>query len=308
MRFSLLLRSLPFLPAPYGEVHPQPEYVGYDLPRPRFVRTITVLTFVTPSPSASPIPISSQSQTVTSYIPELTVCPVSSNTGSPVVKRQPLPTAPTFQFPNVSTTAELTPSCTVRYSPTITPICYITLTPLGGIPIIVSDCTQSIAFKTDYGFYMPANATAILVPTTYLAPWNSLISGVPKGLIQASICPSSLPCLTLTETWFTEVFEAATTSISTININTVITGPHEILIPPSIILTIAGPTPSTISMSTTVAVPSAFASTIIIQDTLYSGAPTTTYSSDEPKYTTVYATSTSTRYITLAMTETGAAH
>ena len=246
MRYPLwlLLRSLPSVPAPYGQLEPQSGYVGYGLPKPQFSRrdnissnttsismniptsTITVLTFVTPSPSGSPIPITSQSQTVTSYIPKLTACPISSSvSGSSFARRQLQPSAPTFHFPNLSTTAEPKPSCSVLYSPTVTPICYTTLTPLGDIPITVSDCTQSVAFKTDYGLYTPANATSpVVVPTTYIAPWDSVISGAPKGLVEASICPLNWPCTTLTETWYTQIFEAATTSVSTVDINTVVTG------------------------------------------------------------------------------------
>ena len=248
MRYPFLLRGLPFLSVPYGPDDSQPGDVGYDLPRPQFVRrgsastvtaasissniptsTITIVTFLTPSPSASPIPITLQSQTVTSYIPKLTACPISSPViESSLVRRKLQPSASasasTLLFSNLSTTAEPQPSCSVLYSPIVTPICHTTLTPLGGVPITVSDCTQPIAFKTDYGLHTPANATAVLVPTTYLAPWNSVISGVPKGLVEAVICPLNLPCTTMTETWYTQTFEAATTSISTVDINTALIG------------------------------------------------------------------------------------
>ena len=245
MRVSIFLESLLFLPLSFAGASAELADLFHDSPKPQFIRranvsttteettttrasfttTITVLTFVTPSPSASAIAITSQSQLVTSYIPQLTACPITTY-GPPLPKRQvPHSSGPIYSYSNSSRpTTKPFPSCSVLYSPTITPICHTTLTPLGGIPTTITACDQNIAFKTDYGFYYPSNGTVELVPTTYVAPWNSVTTGVPAGTVLAYVCPSGGTCTEYAETWYTEVFQATETSMSTVDINTVVTG------------------------------------------------------------------------------------
>ncbi|KAL9120241.1 MAG: hypothetical protein Q9187_003207 [Circinaria calcarea] len=220
---------------PFAQASAELGNLFHDSPRPQFIRranvstiteettttraslttTITALTIVTPSPSASAIAITSQSQLVTSYIPQLTACPIVTY-GSPLAKRQiPHISGPIYSYSNSSrSTTKPSPSCSVLYSPTVTPICHTTLTPLGGIPTTITACDQNIAFKTDYGHYYPSNGTVGLVPTTYVAPWDGVITGVPTGAVLAYVCPSGEACTEYAETWYTEVFQATETSMT----------------------------------------------------------------------------------------------
>ena len=241
MRLLLALRSLPFLPV--KQALPQPTDLIYDNPRHQFVRranssfvsgstvdnpfttTVTILTFVIPSPSAPAIPITSQSQIITSYIPKLTVCPISSYGAEAWYGKRQEPTSPSASYSsNYSISATPAPSCSVLYSPTILPICHSTLTPLGGILITVTACSQKIAFRTDYGSYTSMNGSIELVPTTYMAPWEKVITGVPKGFVEAAVCPQNGVCTTITESWYTDVFGAASTTSSVVDVSTVLSG------------------------------------------------------------------------------------
>lgn len=355
MRLPLLLQYLLFLLFRFGEASPElvdpPHESGPQLIRranistitqqttttgATLTTTITVLTFLIPSPSAAAIPITSQSQLVTSYVPQLTACPITTY-AFPFAKRQALyVSGPTYSYSNISRpmTASAPPSCSILYSPTVTPICHTTLTPLGSIPSVITACDQSIAFQTDYGFYYPSNGPVELVPTTYVAPWDSVITGAPLGTVIASFCPSGGACTTYAETWYPEIFQATATSMSTVDINTVVTGvshpsillyspfkpsftklnekqPIELLIPPSQTLTIPSATITTVSVSTTFPVETTFASTIIIQDT-YLASPTGTMVREGVQEgngkggltTTVHLTSTSTRFVTLEAVST----
>ena len=251
MRLLLAIRSLPFLPIKFGQVPPQEAAdLIHGSPRPQFARrasvstitesitdppittTITVLTFVTPSPSAPAIPITSQGQIVTSYVPKLTVCPiVSYGAEQPYKKRQEQTSSSAYYFSNLSMSLPPSPSCSILYSPTISPVCHTTLTPLGGIPITVTACSQKIAFRTDYGLYTSLNGSVELVPTTYIATWDSAITGVPTGLVEAAVCPQDGTCTTFTESWYTDVFGAVSTTSTVVDISSVLTGVSTQIIP-----------------------------------------------------------------------------
>ena len=263
MRLSLALRSLPFLPMPYGQAAPQPgnpvdhpqerrldrSAVASTIAQPLFgnlsTTTITVLTFVTPFPSAPAIPITSQSQVVTLYTPELTVCPIQSTHQSSATagatrlsgtiplntlpkalvfgKRQAKTIALSYSFSNFSTNTSPTPSCSTLYSSTITPICYTTLTPLGGIPILATACDQNITFSTDIDV-TTVNSRVGLFTTKYAAPWQSLVAGVPTGLVEAAVCNESGSCSTSYESWGVQTTEISRTVVKTVDINTVVSG------------------------------------------------------------------------------------
>ena len=192
----------------------------------------TLLTQFTPSPGASVTAITSQSQIVTSYVPQLTACPLAFNSTPYYEKRQVPRTTPSqnssstiiipfFPFPIPTRT---TGPCSTLYSPTVTPICYSAITPLGGVPVTVTDCTQKIAFSTTHGLYDSPNGTAEEVATTYYANWNRVVTGVPLGLVDAVLCPQTSSCTTITESWYTEVVETTTISTSSINVNVALSG------------------------------------------------------------------------------------
>ena len=269
MRFLSVLRSLPFLPVPYGQAPPQPANLdyrsspdaaihAYQLMRRANLTTVTlsnsnasvtttmtVLTFITPSPSAAPIPITSQSQLITSYIPSFTICPnpllapsgvpplYSNASGSPPLytnaslstatlpKRQASGSFPPIYQNTTSAPNATTPACSTIYSPTITPICHTTLTPLGGIPIPILACDQPITFSTDHGYTTTTAIPSIQNQTTYyIAPWASLLNGVPDDVVDALIC--SLPangtaeaCTTVHQSWSISTKEIPAAEIMT---------------------------------------------------------------------------------------------
>ncbi|MCJ1356706.1 MAG: hypothetical protein MMC33_006701 [Icmadophila ericetorum] len=294
MHLSRLLPFLPFLSIANGRVAPMQlgkAPLKEENLSPANVTTITVydsdpfetiniLTIVTPSPGAGETLITAQSQIATSYVPQLTACPLAFNSTPYYYKRQaprtaaspnvldPLATFPFYPLPPFPTSIG---PCSTLYSPTITPICYSTITPLGGVPSVVTDCTQKIAFSTNYGLYNPLDGTAEEVATTYFADWNRVITGVPLGLVDAVLCPPTTSCTTITESWYTEIIETTSASSSTINVNIALTGPQEVLIPPYFTFTITGTDPATISLSTTIAIPQIAFSTLLIQETLTTG-------------------------------------
>ncbi|KAL1301600.1 hypothetical protein AAFC00_005830 [Neodothiora populina] len=131
-----------------------------------------VLTFVTPSPHAIPVPITTQSQTVTSFIPQYTLCELPPGPEASVMTTPTLTTAPykNFTVPKPSSTK----SCTTIYSPTISMVCATVLTGLVD-RYSVTACNQYITFSTNYGYalvtptlvitYVPLNATTVAGPT-----------------------------------------------------------------------------------------------------------------------------------------------
>ena len=247
MRFTIALQCLLLLSIAYARVplgkSPRHQVFGAAPPANVSTATVTIsifeplgfptlLTQFTPSPGAPITGITTQSQIVTSYVPQLTACPLAFNSTPYYEKRQVPRTTPPqnssntiiipfFPFPIPTRT---TGPCSTLYSPTVTPICYSAITPLGGVPITVTDCTQKIAFSTTRGLYGPANGTAEDVATTYFANWNRVVTGVPLGLVDAVLCPQTSSCTTITESWYTEVVETTTISTSSINVNVALSG------------------------------------------------------------------------------------
>lgn len=186
-----------------------------------------VLTFVTPSPGATPVAITQQSQLVTSFVPQYTLCelpPVAEVFASSF----PTLTVSTAPYANASYTVSIptgTGSCTTLYTPTETMVC---ATVLDGIATkyTVSECSQDITFSTDYGYILAtptpgsslngtntglngtlasvnatttlpdANSLALITPAPtvqtltsyYLAPWQDLTTAGPPGEVDMKIC------------------------------------------------------------------------------------------------------------------------
>ena len=133
------------------------EYVPTMGPPPSIPASTTsapnVLNYITPSPGASPVAVTAQSQIVTSYIPQYTLCelpPIEFFSISPV----PSAVATTAPYRNYSISIpEGNGTCTTIYEPTITMVCATTLTGLVE-RWTVSNCAQDLTFSTDYGYVL----------------------------------------------------------------------------------------------------------------------------------------------------------
>ena len=194
--------------------------------------TITVYTVVTPSPEASPITITRQNQWITSFQPQLVLCPLAGPdvalraTPTPV-KRQLLAPSYIYNTSSVLPGTAVATVCSTIYSPTLTPICHSTLQPLGGLPITITDCTQDITFSTDHGLASGSGNHAgrtELLTTKYHARWSSVTTGVPKATVTADVCRSNGDCTTYLERWGTRALEAVSTRTSTIRVSEVVSG------------------------------------------------------------------------------------
>ncbi|KAK3702127.1 hypothetical protein LTR37_015102 [Vermiconidia calcicola] len=129
-----------------------------------------VLTYITPSPGATPVAVTEQSQIVTSYIPQFTLCdlpPVGFVSISPLPLSARPTTAPYHNYSVMIRTG--TGECTVIYDPTITMVCATTLTALVD-KYTVTNCHQDLTFSTEYGF-------VLVTPTP--APESSAVLGLP---------------------------------------------------------------------------------------------------------------------------------
>lgn len=110
-----------------------------------------ILTYITPSPGASPVAITEESQIVTSYIAQYTLCELPPKAFFPITPATSATTAPyrnySISIPPGSGT------CTTIFSPTRTMVCATTLTGLVQ-KYTVTNCAQDIAFSTEYGFVL----------------------------------------------------------------------------------------------------------------------------------------------------------
>lgn len=184
-----------------------------------------ILTFITPSPGASPVAITEESQIVTSYVAQFTLCELPPKAFFPLTLT-PSTIATTAPYRNYS--VSIPPgsgTCTTIYSPTRTMVCATTLTGLVQ-KYTVSNCAQDITFSTEYGFVLAlptatgsapigssssvstfdlsltsASATSssgsaliTAVPTVqrlttyYLAPWQSVTAGLAPEDVELKVC------------------------------------------------------------------------------------------------------------------------
>jgi hypothetical protein len=186
-----------------------------------------ILTFITPSPGASPVAITEESQIVTSYVAQFTLCELPPKAFFPVTL-SPSTIATTAPYRNYS--ISIPPgngTCTTIYSPTRTMVCATTLTGLVQ-KYTVTNCAQDITFSTEYGFVLarPTEASnaslssdVLSIPTTasvsdlglsatsssasalitaaqtvqrlttyYLAPWQAVTAGLSPEEVQLKVC------------------------------------------------------------------------------------------------------------------------
>lgn len=226
------------------------------------------LTFITPSPGASPIAVTEQSQIVTSYVPEFTLCELPPKAFFPVTLN-PSTVATTAPFRNYSASIPSgSGTCTTIFSPTETMVCATTLTGLVQ-KYTVSNCAQDITFSTEYGYVLAlptaasnfsvvaanisdlgltsASATATsfsalitAVPTVqslttyYLAPWQSITAGQAPAEVLLKICASygngTEECIKQYEVWHTSLLTETATRTTSVNISTTIHGLSQVII------------------------------------------------------------------------------
>ncbi|KAK5113143.1 hypothetical protein LTR85_010961 [Meristemomyces frigidus] len=229
-----------------------------------------VLALITPSPGASPVAVTKQSQIVTTYVPQFTLCelpPIEFFSASPMPSASRPTTAP---YRNYS--ISIPPgngTCTTIYSQTETMVCDTTLTDLV-TTYPVTNCAQEITFSSQYGYqlvtptpmsnltvnatyplpngtYASANAThpvgtAMITPaptiqtltTYYLAPWQELTAATAPGDVIKKVCQTlangTEECITEYQVWHTSLVTKIATSTLSLNISTTIAGPSQIIV------------------------------------------------------------------------------
>lgn len=216
-----------------------------------------ILTIITPSPGASPVTVTKQSQIVTSFIPQFTLCDLPPVGFLPVSRPTTIPsTAPFRNF-----TMTIPPgngSCTTLYSPTATMVCATNLSDLT-TTYTVSTCPQDITFSTQFGYVLAtptaaANLTAnsttgaygnssalitaapsIRTLTTYfIAPWQQLTTAGPPEDVDLKVCAilanGTENCIREYQIWKTSLLTINATSTVSVNFSTTIAGPSQLIV------------------------------------------------------------------------------
>lgn len=241
---------------------------------PAIVTPAPVLTTVYPSPGASPLTITSQSQLITSFVPQFTLCELPPVAFFPIT---PVPSATHTTAPYLNYSASIPTgngTCVTFYSPTRSMVCATVLTDLT-TTYTVSQCSQDITFSTQYGYTLVQPTTTQTVPVTlsstvslstitpppsiqtlttyYLAPWQDLTRAGPPGDVDYKICQmlanGSESCVLEYYKWKTSLLTISYMTTTSINITTTIPGPSQLLVE-TFVANITG-TVSAFSMSTT---------------------------------------------------------
>jgi hypothetical protein len=215
-----------------------------------------------PSPDASAVEITSQSQVVTSYLPEMTWC-----VGPPVAYAAVSRKAP---YLNDSNEYEIitagTPRCETVYVPTATTVCATTLTGIAS-KITVSECDQKVTFSSECGLTLeiptPVTSDSSLITpapivkrmsTYWIAPWQSLTAGKAPSDVDIKVCTvqkdESLECLFYREVWEVFVVTKTVTTHREVHLATTVTGPGTLIV--ETLTAIITDTVETIDLSTTI--------------------------------------------------------
>lgn len=171
-----------------------------------------ILTLVTPSPGGKPIAITKQSQIITSYIPQFTLCelPPIAN-----VFATPIPTTTTAPYKNFTTSVPTgNGTCTTVYSSTISMVCATVLTGLAD-KYTVSRCDQKVTFSSQFGYVLvtprPVVTTvfpSVVVPAASAVPYPTVsvpsvsVPGVAESVlpvVDKVDLPSSVPSASVAE-------------------------------------------------------------------------------------------------------------
>lgn len=216
-----------------------------------------VLAIITPSPGASPVQVTKQSQIVTSYIPEYTLCDLPPVGFFHVSRPSTIPSTAPFQNYSV-TIPPGNGSCTTIFKETATMVCATTLTDLT-TTYPVTKCAQDITFSTEYDFVLVtptahanstgnwtastySNSSALVTPapsirrlTRYLlAPWQQLTTAGPPQDVDIKVCAKlsngTENCIREYQVWKTSLVTTNETSTTSVNFTTEIAGPSQLII------------------------------------------------------------------------------
>jgi hypothetical protein len=222
--------------------------------------TRIIYSIVFPSPDAAPIEVTSQSQVLTSYIPQMAWC-----NAAPLVM-VPVSTAP---YPNASTIFTRmisgTDSCETVYAPVVTTVCATTLTGLAS-KVTITACNQEVTFSSECGFALetptPITSNASLITpaptikksfTYWFAPWQSLTAGETPSDVDVKICTllddGDLECSRYQEVWEVVMVTKTITTTRPIGFTATISGPGTLIV--ATLHTVLADVTETISLSTT---------------------------------------------------------
>lgn len=211
--------------------------------------TPSILILITPSPGAPPIAVTSQSQVVTTYVPQLTLCVLPTPTHAGIFS--------STRFYNTSravATPALGTDCTTIYIATPTTVCATTLTGIA-TQYTVSRCDQDITFSSQYGYSLVtptisarANATGPSLNTSAITPaptvhtyttfwaaqWQALSTIGTTQDIDVEVCDSldsgARQCVQLREIWSTELVTITSTTSTHIELETTLYGPSQLVL------------------------------------------------------------------------------
>lgn len=172
-----------------AEIEERQAYPPIDAPQTSVPASTTAsaeaLTYITPSPGASPVAVTKESQIVTSYVPQFTLCELPPVGFVSVPPPSVSASAATTSYKNYSVTIpEGNGTCTTIYEPTITMVCATTLTALVD-KYTVTNCAEELTFSTEYGY-------VIVTPTATPAPVVSSVASSTASL-SANVSHSLLP-------------------------------------------------------------------------------------------------------------------
>jgi hypothetical protein len=217
----------------------------------------SVLTVITPSPGASLVEVTSQSQIVTSYIPQFTLCDLPPVGFFPLSRPTTIPsTAPWSNFS--MTIPPGNGSCTTIYKTTETMVCATVLSDLV-TDYTVTKCPQDITFSTQLGYVLAtptatanrtvlsptgtyANSSSLITPgpviktlTTYfIAPWQQLVTAGPPEDVDLKVCADlangTENCIREYQIWKTSLVTVNATSTLSVNFSTTIAGPSQLIV------------------------------------------------------------------------------
>lgn len=238
-----------------------PLILDYTLSEQCPAPTPSIYSLLYPSPDALAVEITSQSQVVTSYVPEMTWCVGPPIGFAPVTTKAP--------YLNESTEYEVvtagTGHCETVYVPTEVTICATTLTGIAS-KITVSECDQEITFSSECGFTLktPTPVTSdfsLITPaptvkrmtTFWVAPWQSLTSGNTPSDVDIKVCTvqedETLECIRYREVWEVLVVTKTVTTNREVHLTTTVTGPGTLII--ETMTAIITDTVETVDLSTT---------------------------------------------------------
>lgn len=198
---------------------------------------ITTYTLLTPSPSAAAVAITQQSQVITTFVPQMTLCAMGL---IPVTHyNNASRTAPYMNY-STSVSYSLSEGCTTMYTPSRTTVCATTLRGLA-TAVAVTACDQPVTFSSQFGYTQdaPASGASAAAPsittqtTFFVAPWQALATGAMPVNVTERICSmrsATRRCVDVRQSWSTTVVMVVTATTSHVDLTTTIPGPSRLII------------------------------------------------------------------------------